>query len=383
MSIAIPRQKLVNALSKIVAIVEKRSTMPILEHVKIEVRGDDVSLTTTDMDAIARTNFTLEPQETAGTADLGFTTVAQTLHDIARKMFNCQDIIFDTGQLDRSIIVKSNSNQFVLPCLDVSSFPSFDQVQPQSSFQLKVEDFLLLLRQTRHAMSNGDSRYYLNGLHLHLEEGKLVAVATDIHRMALMQITAPAGFSDEVSVIVPRKAVIEMHKILEDYAGDDWLKVDVSQHKIGFTLHDLVLTSKLIDAKFPNYKAAIPQGKQSRTRVEVGDLIKAIDLVTTIAEGKIKSVRLLVSKDKICISVDNQIGHRSSGVQEVDAVSEESERDIEVIVNSRYILDVLSVIKGGQVEVLISNSISPIVLKDSGDERGLYVLMPMQFGSGA
>ncbi|MDZ5761273.1 DNA polymerase III subunit beta [Lyticum sinuosum] len=374
--IIVSRKELAKALSRIVTIIEKKSNISILKHVKIDIENNSISLTVTDSDVIASVNFAIDY---LSNEKISFTTIAHNLHDISRKM-SCDNISLEINIAEKNLLITSDINRFSLPCLGSSSFPNFNSIDDAFSFSLNVSDLKHLIYHTKHAMSYGDNRYYLSGLHIHTDDDKLTAVATDVHRMALTKINKPLDLYNNVSIIIPRKTVSEIYRIIGDYSDNDIIITSISEKKIHLSLKDFNLSSKLIESKFPNYKSIFSKENQINIRVEATQLIKAVDLVTAISESKIKSVRILFKKDNLVLSVDNQIGHKSYGSHYIDSSTENFNEDIEIIVNSRYLIDILSVIIGKYVKISISNAINPIIFCDDNDNRAIYILMPMQFG---
>ena len=386
MLLKVSRENLLSSLAVVQSIVERRNAVPILEHVKIDLLLNEIKLTTTDMDINISSSFPSEvPSDMIG---LSFTTVVQLLYDMMRKLFNCNEVSFDLGNIKSgSIFVQANSSKFVLPCLEADSFPSFgDLLELQHKFETTAGAINFLFTKSKHAMASGETRYYLNGIYLHnLKDAEgnnmLCAVATDIHRLAKVEINAPNGAENIKGVIIPRKSVLEISKLLEAYSADQPMQVEIGNHKIRIILPNVILVSKLVDAVFPNYEAALPVRCNASIIISTKEFSRAIDLVSTIAEGKVKTVRLEFNTDVLGIIAENQGQNRSSALQEVVTKSGEIEL-VEILMNAKYVMDTLNVIDGDSVEIRMIDNVSPVLVIDQKHRGCSYILMPMQL-SGA
>lgn len=373
MLLNVPHANLVFALSKIQSIVEKRASMPILEHVKIEIENGTISLTTTDMDLTATAFFALPSN-----VSHSFTTVAQPLYDITRKLYNCDDVQFNLDKVNSgSVQLLTNNSDFVLPCLPSESFPSFDKIESESKLSLPASVLMFLLDKSKHAMCTSEIRYYLNGVYVHVADSKLKAAATDIHRLAKISVDLPENLPHSIpGVIIPRKSVLELCRILESCKSEDTVDIEIAKHKIKFSLPGITITSKIIDASFPNYSGVVQKGNVSSAIIKTKELAKAIDLVTTVSESKMKSVRMNINANELSLSVDNQVSR--SGMQKI-AIESSQDSNYEVLLNSKYILDALSAINTDQTKISFSDSeYDPITLQGVNEESAVYVLMPMQ-----
>ncbi len=391
MQIIVGKEQMVSSLAKVQSIVERRSAMPILEHVSVRIDGGKAIFTTTDMDIMVSDTFVVNSD-----ISCSFTTPAQPLYEIVRKLYGCDEILLNLKNEDK-LIITGGAGRFNLPCLSDTAFPSFDDSFDGSThLVLQAEHLHSLLSQTKHAISSGETRYYLNGAYLHQHElGHLTVVATDAHRLAKADIdlsntatsvlghsvvTSPPALTNLPGVIIPRKTVFELIKLLESNKSAQ-VGLWITDRKIKFIIGSTTIISKLIDAKFPDYQAPLAQisaGKE--LEVNVKELMRAIDLVVSVLEDKVKKVKLTFEQNQLTISVENQISHHASGIQLIPIKYDDGK--IEVLLNARYITDCLSVIRGENAVITLNSSVHPIVVKDTQDHSSMYVLMPMQLGDG-
>ncbi len=389
MQFIIGKEQLVNSLAKVQSIVEKRSAMPILEHVKVDIAERIMTLTTTDMDIMVSNKLQINSD-----ISCSFTTPAQPFYEIVRKLYGCDEIILNLNHEnnEEKLIITGGAGCFHIPYLSNSNFPSFDDLfNNGTKMFLQGEHLYYLLFQTKHAISSGETRYYLNGAYLHqCQANVLTVVTTDAHRLAKSEIQLSSNNEDILDsidkdlskningVIIPRKTVFELIKLLEANKGSQ-IELFITERKIKFIIGNTVIISKLIDAKFPDYKTPLAQiFLGQKVELKVKELMKAIDLVVSVLEDKIKKVKLIFEGDHLIVSVENQISHHASGIQRI-AINYGQEK-IEILLNARYITDSLSVIKGENAVLNIRSPIHPIVMQDRDDKSSLYVLMPMQLG---
>ena len=303
MKATIERANLLRSLSHVQSVVERRNTIPILSNLLIEASADGgVKVTATDLDLQV-----VETMEAASVDDPGAITVsAHLLFDIARKLPDGSQVSLETA--DGRMDVKAGRSRFKLPTLPRDDFPTIVEGDLPTAFELPARTLAELIDRTRFAISTEETRYYLNGIFFHVsddDEPVLKAAATDGHRLARFTLPRPDGAEGMPDVIVPRKAVAELRKLLEE-ALDGNVQIDLSASKIRFTLGGaggVVLTSKLIDGTFPDYSRVIPTGNDKLLKVDPRSFYEGVDRVATIATEKTRAVKMGVEKDKVTLSV--------------------------------------------------------------------------------
>lgn len=369
MKLTIERTALLVSLNHVQSVVERRNTIPILSHVQIEATAEGVRFRATDLELAVVENCPAMV-ETQGMA----TAPAHTLYDIVRKLPDGSDIQLSLDVERRRLNLQSGRSRFALACLPNEDFPTIEDDELPHQFSLPVATARTLLERTKFAISTEETRYYLNGIYVHAtEDGTHVrAVATDGHRLARFEMEAPAGAEALPGVIIPRKAVNEIHKLLGDAGGD--MEVSVGESRIRFSIGDTVLTSKLIDGSFPDYERVIPSGNDKRMDVDAKVFLAAVDRVSTISTEKSRAVKLALQNERMTLSANSP--DAGSASEEV-IVNYESD-DMEIGFNSKYLMDVASQIDGETAIFELSDSNSPTLIRDADDASALYVLMPMR-----
>jgi len=371
MKINIERGLLLKVLSHIQSVVERRNTIPILSNVRFDAPDGQLSLNATDLD--------IDIVETVSAEVLSpgtFTAPAHTLYDIVRKLAEGSEVELDCAADDSQLTLSAGRSKFKLSCLPTEDFPIISAGELPNSFSLAAADLRSLIDRTRFAISTEETRYYLNGIYLHVVESDgislLRGVATDGHRLASVNVPMPSGAQGMPGIIVPRKAISEIRKLIDE--TEEEIVVGLSETKIKFSFGGTILTSKLIDGTFPDYDRVIPEGNDKVLEVDTQQFAQAVDRVSAISAEKSRAVKLNITKGNLVLSansVDNDTANESLQVDYNDA-------EIEIGFNSRYLLDIAQQIEGERVRFTLADSASPTLVQDLDDEGAIYVLMPMR-----
>ena len=371
MKLTIDRAALLKALGHVQSVVERRNTIPILSNVLIAADGDAARFSATDLD------MRIEEQTAAEVERAGEVTApAHTLYDIVRKLPEGAEVCLDMAADEPQLTLSAGRARFKLSCLPATDFPIMAADDLGCSFTLGVAELSRLIDKTRFAISTEETRYYLNGIHLHAMNGEgaplLRAVATDGHRLALAENTLPGGAEAMPAVIVPRKTVHELRRLLEDV--EDEVRVSVSESKIQFDLSSAILTSKLIDGSFPDYERVIPKGNEKSLTLDNKVFAAAVDRVQTISAEKSRSVKMSLTDGALTLAVNNPEAGQATEELAVDY----GDDPLDIGFNARYLLDVAGQIEGGDAQFLFADSASPTLILDTADEHSRYVLMPLR-----
>jgi len=370
MKLSIERAALLRSLNHVQSVVERRNTIPILSNVLIKAEDNVLSLSSTDMD------LEINESVAANVSEAGATTApAHTLHDIIRKLPDESDVEIELNPDGTQMTVRSGRSKFKLSCLPVADFPEISTGDLPHSFSIPAADLRALIDRTKFAMSTEETRYYLNGIYVHEADNDgvkvLRAVSTDGHRLARFEMPLPEGAAGMPGVIVPRKAVGEIRKLIEDAA--DVIQITLSENKIRFSFDHVVLTSKLIDGTFPDYLRVIPQGNDKIVEIDPKAFTKAIDRVSTISDGKSRALKITLTGKQMTLSASSAESGSATEEMEINGDS-----DMEIGFNAKYLLDITSQIEGDGCRLTLADSASPTIIQDNSDPTALYVLMPLR-----
>jgi DNA polymerase-3 subunit beta len=370
MKLSIERAALLRSLNHVQSVVERRNTIPILSNVLMKAEDGVLTLTTTDMDLEINESVAAKVKEKGST-----TAPAHTLHDIIRKLPDGSDVELHLNKEGTQMSVKAGRSQFKLSCLPIGDFPQIGSGDLPNGFSLPAADLRAIIDRTRFAMSTEETRYYLNGIYMHETDNHgvpvLRAVATDGHRLARFEMPLPEGAEGMPGVIIPRKAIGELRKLVDEAA--DLIHITLSENKIRFAFDHIVLTSKLIDGTFPDYNRVIPEGNDKIVEVDPRVFTGAIDRVSTISDGKSRAVKIALQGKQMIISASS--AESGSATEEVEV---NGDTDIEIGFNAKYLLDITSQISGEGCRLTLADPASPTIIQDNGDPSALYVLMPLR-----
>jgi len=366
MQFEIKKQILLKAISDVNGAVEKRNTIPILQNIKIEVKNDIVILSATDMDVVINTSFESDMKNG------GVTTVpAQMFFDIVRKIPEGSILI----KQDKPSILEivSGKSKFNLPCIDASEFPNLSEGELSEEIEVDAIKLAKMIDKTRFAVSNDETRYYLNGLFLQAVAGEsnseLRTVGTDGHRLALSFMQA--DLKDSFGVIVPKKSINEIRRIIEGISKK--VKIAVSRIKIKVIADNTTIVSKLIDGEFPDYDKVVPKNNSQLAVINKKMFYDAVDRASTVANDKHKSIKLVLENGKMNLQVSTNEG--SYAHEEID-INYQGEK-IETGFNSRYLLEIISNIDKEELIMRFKDGFSPAII-EAKDMNSVFVIMPVR-----
>lgn len=371
MKFSMERATLLKAVSQAQSVVERRNTIPILANVLIEAEGDTVMFRATDLD------IEVVDKAPAQVEKAGATTVsAVMLHEIVRKLPDGALVTLTEDGASGRLTVEAGRSNFSLATLPKEDFPVMASSEYSANFSAKASVLRRLFDKAKFAISTEETRYYLNGVYMHVAEAEggrmLRCVATDGHRLARIDATVPAGAEDMPGVIVPRKTVGELRKLLDDDDMD--IAVSVSETKVRFATPDITLTSKVIDGTFPDYTRVIPTSNTRRLEVDAADFAKAVDRVATVSSERSRAVKLQLDEDRLVLSVN---APDSGAAEEELAVAYGDER-LEIGFNAKYLLEIASQVDRENAVFLFNSSGDPTLMREGNDTSAVYVVMPMR-----
>jgi DNA polymerase-3 subunit beta len=358
-------------VSQAQSVVERRNTIPILANVLIEAEGDAVHFRATDLD------IEVLDKAPAMVEQAGTTTVsAVTLHEIVRKLPDGAQVTLSDDGASGRLTVEAGRSNFSLATLPKEDFPIMASSDYACNFTAKSHELRRLFDKSKFAISTEETRYYLNGVYMHVAERNdgqvLRCVATDGHRLARIDADLPEGASAMPGVIVPRKTVGELRKLLDD--DDMSIAVSVSDTKVRFSAPDITLTSKVIDGSFPDYTRVIPQGNTRKLEVDAAEFAQAVDRVATVSSERSRAVKLALDEDRLILSVN---APDSGAAEEELAVAYGDER-LEIGFNAKYLLEIASQVDRENAVFMFNSSGDPTLMREGNDMSAIYVVMPMR-----
>lgn len=367
MKFTIPREALLKSLQLVTGVVERRQTLPVLANLLIQADSEGLSLTGTDLEVemIARC---VVPVEQPGEV----TIPARKLADIWRALPDGADVsVVVEGE---RAVIRSGRSRFTLATLPAADFPKVESGDSDVVVKLGQHQVSKLIDQVSFAMAQQDVRVFLNGMLLEVGDNTLRAVATDGHRLAMAsqscETNAESGAVKQA--IVPRKAVVEMGRLLDE--EDEVLSLQLGSNHLKVTKGGVTLTTKLVDGQFPDYEKVVPK---DASRVLSGDrdtLKQGFQRASILSNEKYRGVRLAISQDSLMIQANNPEQEEAEETVPVQFSGDQ----LEIGFNVSYLLDVLSVIDSEQVQMSVSDANSSALLEAVDDNNAVYVVMPMR-----
>lgn len=373
MKFSAERATLLKALAHIQSVAEKRNTIPILANVLIQANGQQLSLKATDMEieVVEQVPATIMREGSS-------TAPAAVLYEIVRKLPDGVAVELDQADSDGPLHLRAGRYTTRLNVLPVDDFPSMGTGEFPHTFQVQSSVLRALIDRTRFAISTEETRYYLNGIYLHVTDvdgaAKLRAVATDGHRLARMETDMPEGAAQMPGVIIPRKTINELRKLVDE--APEEVAVALSETRIQFTAGPITLTSKLIDGTFPEYERVIPRGNTRVLRVGKKEFSNAVARVAAISQERSRPVKLALEPGLLTLSASS--AEQGVAKEELDdsTVSYDSEA-LEIGFQARYLNDITDQVEN-EAEFIFADSASPTIVRDVSTPSALYVLMPMR-----
>jgi len=368
MNLTINRDILVPAVQSVIGAIERRQTLPILSNLLMEVKNNQVVITATDLEIEIKKIINLENE--FGTFE--FTLPARKTVDICRNFDEGSTINFLLNQ--ENIIISSNRSKFTLSILPSIDYPKIENFNGKLNFTIAQNILKKLINNVSFAMAQQDVRYYLNGMLFDLNNDVISVVTTDGHRLALSQSSVHLEMEESKQLIIPRKTVIELQKILND--SNNIININIDQNHIQFILSDIILTSKLIDGKFPDYNRVIPTNNDKIAKINRDGLRQALIRSAIISNEKFKGAKFNFSSN--LLKIETQNSERENSKEEIQIEYDSS--DLSIGFNISYILDIINISHDDCVELqLKSTETSGVIqLSDNNEIKSTYVVMPMR-----
>ncbi len=360
------RDTLLAPLQSVSGIVERRHTLPILSNVLLEKKGDRLTLLATDIEI----QITTSTEGATGDGDGAVTVGARKLQEILRSLSDNSEVSLVLE--DKRLQVRSGKSRFSLQTLPANDFPRMTISEGDTrQFSISQKAFRQLIAKTQYGMAAQDVRYYLNGLLLLVEGKELRAVATDGHRLAFASVEIEADLPRQ-EMILPRKTVLELNRLLVD--TDDALNITLAPNQIRFAFGSVVLVSKLIDGKFPDYERVVPATLKNHMTVARQTLMQAMQRAAILTNEKFRGVRVVLSENSLKLIAANAEQEEAQEEIEVNYSGD----PIDVGFNVGYLLDVLNNVHTEEIQWSFNDANSSALITLPGNARFKYVVMPMR-----
>jgi len=370
MKLKINKEEILKGLQRIQGVVEKKNTMPILSNMLLTAEGDSIEIIATDLEIGLRGRYAAEVEKPGSV-----TVSAKKMYEIVRELPSEEvQIKVEDGNWVKII---SGQSQFKLVGLPKDEFPSLPDVAEEGMIVIDGTMLRNMIKKTLYAVGENDARYVLNGLFLHMNQVKgglnIRMVGTDGHRLSMIDRIIDAKHKEE-SIIIPKKAMMELRRLLEEDSPNTELRLGFSKNHALFKRDGLVMVSKLIDGNYPNYLQVVPAKSTKKVTISKEVIAHAVKRVSILSKEKTNAVKLQLEKNRIILSTNNpEIGEASEELA-VDYAGE----GISIGFNSRYLMDVLMAMDREHIAIELNDPLSPCLITEEGDEHYKCVVMPMR-----
>lgn len=365
MQFTITREQLLKPLQQVCSVLSSRPNLPVLNNLLLEINQNTLSLTGTDLEVELTTQAQLE----SATKNGKVTIPAKKFLDICRSL--PEDSLISVQFEEDRAYLRAERSKFNLATLPASDYPNLADWQSEVDFTIEQATLSRLIDATQFSMANQDARYFLNGMKFETEGNLLRTIATDGHRLAVCTMALNQELLTH-SVIVPRKAVLELSRLLAH--NSDSVRLEIGTSNLRISMNGIVFTSKLIDGRFPDYRRVLPRNADRILEANADTLKRALSRAAILSNERFRGVRLTLSENSLKITANNPEQEEAEDIIDVSYQNVE----MEVGFNVSYMLDVLNALKCERVRISLVDSTSSCLLEDCDNSTAEYVIMPMR-----
>lgn len=365
-SFTLAKKDFLKPLQSVVMIADKKHSNLILGNILCKVLNSKLILRAFDMETEVVATIELSSPSDNGT----FTLPARKTIEIVRNFSDSSKIEIICQKNDQ-VVIRSGLSKFILFSLDVELFPVLNEDTGRSIFKVQLNNLLESIKRVQFAMANNDFRYFLNGMLWEIEENNFKLVATDGYRMASSTTTVKNMGLKSFQIIVPRKAILELHKITSNYDSVVEMQAGKNYFKLVFLNYEFA--SKLIDATYPDYNCLIPKSNKKHIAVNRNELKQALLRTSILSNQQYRGVRLRLEKNQLLLSANNTENEQAKDIIPVKYNGE----SIEVGFNIAYLLDIVNAISAETVDSYFDNAVTSLLIIDN-TFNSFYVVSPVR-----
>lgn len=368
MQFTLNREAFFGVLKDVCHVVERNQTLPILSNILIKLNNHILTCVSTDLEIEITSQVKIESD-----LDCAFTLPARKIFDIVKALPKEIELTIQVN--DKKAIISTQSSRYTFALLSEKDFPLIQEDIKVFTTQLKIPALTLkkLIESTQFCMAVQDIRYYLNGLFIRFNGSKILAVATDGHRLAKYEVLTNEAPQDNVELLLPRKSIAELSRILP--STEEEISIEFNQKLFSLKLEHYNFISKLIDSDYPDYQRVYPKLETAILTVDRLRLKEALSRVLILTNKKTNSVKLNISTHSIEIYAHNPEQEEAKEQLEVEYQGS----NMELGFNVSYFIDILNHLNSEKIEILLSDADSSCIIKNQEDSPVEYVLMPIKF----
>lgn len=372
----IQKERLVQSVQDVMKAVTSRTTIPILTGIKIVASSEGVTLTGSDSD-ISIESFIPKEEDGDELVDIkeqgGIVLQAKFFNEIVRKL--PEDDVEIKVENHLQTIIRSGNAEFNLNGLDVEEYPLLPQIEEENVFSIPTDILKTFIRQTVFAVSTSETRPVLTGVNWKIENGELLCVATDSHRLALRKGIIQIDPSSQYNVVIPGKSLNELYKILED--TNEPVQIVITNNQILFKTKHLLFFSRLLDGNYPDTSRLIPTDSKTEVILNTKDFLQAIDRASLLARENRNNVVKLSTLEDNYIEISSNTPEVGKVVEKVKSVQISGE-ELKISFSPKYMMDALKALEGTEITINFTGAMRPFVIRSVDDDSILQLILPVR-----
>ena len=377
MQFTIQQNKLVDAVNDVMKAVSSRTTIPILTGIKLTATHDGVTLTGSDSD-ISIESFIPAEEEGHQHVDIlrtgSIVLQAKFFSEIVKKLPKETVDIEVHDNLSTKIV--SGSAEFNLIGLDPEEYPQLPQISDNHAFQMPIDLLKQMTRQTVFAVSTSETRPVLTGVNWRIEDGELICVATDSHRLAMRKAPIESGeISNITSVVIPGKSLNELNKILED--TNDLIDIVITDNQILFKTKYLLFFSRLLEGNYPDTSRLIPTDYKTEVIITAKDFLQAIDRASLLAKEGRNNVVKLTTFDNNSVQISTTLPEVGKVEEDVNCESLIGE-ELKISFSAKYMMDALKALDSTDIKISFTGAMRPFLIRPIENDSILQLILPVR-----
>lgn len=366
MQFTITREQLLKPLQQVCGVLGSRPSIPVINNILLEIKENRLFMTGTDLEV----ELTTQAELLEAVVSTGKVTIpAKKFLDICRTLPD--DSVISVQFDDDRALIRADRSKFNLATLPASDYPNLMDWKAEVDFTIDQATLARLIESTQFSMANQDARYFLNGMKFETEGNLLRTIATDGHRLAVCTMALDQELLAH-SVIVPRKAVLELVRLIGH--NSEPVRLELSTNNLRISMNGIVFTSKLIDGRFPDYRRVFPRNPDRILEADAEVLKRALVRASILSNERFRGVRLALSNNLLKLTANNP---EQEEAEEIIDVSYEN-TDMEIGFNISYLLDVINTLKCQRVRLNLVDASSSCLIEDVDNSTAEYVIMPMR-----
>lgn len=376
MRFIIQRDRLVQSVNDVMKAVTSRTTIPILTGIKIVASNEGVTLTGSDSD-ISIESFI--PKEEAGDEIVeiketgAIVLQAKFFSEIVKKLPT--DFVEMEVLNQFQIVIRSGKSEFNLNGLDPEEYPRLPQIDEEEAFKIPTDLLKALIRQTVFAVSTSETRPILTGVNWKIENGELICIATDSHRLALRKAMVDLESNKDFNVVIPGKSLNELSKILDD--SNELVEIVITENQVLIKAKHLLFFSRLLEGNYPDTSRLIPTENKTDVIVNTKDFLHAIDRASLLArEGRNNVVRFETLGEKV-VEISSNTPEVGKVIEELQAQSVEGE-ELKISFSAKYVMDALKTLEGHEIKISFTGAMRPFLIRPLNDDSLLQLILPVR-----